>query len=314
MITIQNKIQRFFALCTVLGCMALVGGCGAPKSEPVADIVTTTGMIADAVQQVVSPNMRVVGLMGSGVDPHTYKATAGDVARLRQAKLIVYNGLHLEAKLGDILEDLQKPTLALAERLPSASIHHLENFPGQHDPHIWFDVQLWMQVVTEIGRTMADFDPAQAQTYVANAEAYRAELQRLDDYVRQRVQEIPTESRLLVTAHDAFGYFGSAYGFEVVGLQGISTASEAGTQDVQRLAALIASRKIPAIFIESSVPRRHIQAVQQAVKARGWEVAIGGELFSDAMGAPGTVEGTYVGMVRHNIDTIVNALAPKEKP
>lgn len=294
--------------------LAFVGGCAAPKSQTSADIVATTGMIADAVQHVVSPNMTVMGLMGSGVDPHTYKATAGDVARLRRAKVIVYNGLHLEAKLGDVLAALQKPAVALAERLPSGNIHHLENFPGQHDPHIWFDVQLWRQVVGEIGRVMADFDPPHAQTYMANAEAYRTELQALDAYVRQRVQEIPTASRVLVTAHDAFGYFGHAYGFEVLGLQGISTASEAGTQDVQRLAELIASRKIPAIFVESSVPRRHIQAVQQAVKARGWEVAIGGELFSDAMGAPGTVEGTYVGMVRHNIDTIVNALAPKGKP
>jgi manganese/zinc/iron transport system substrate-binding protein len=271
-------------------------------------------MIADAVQHVVSANMSVASLMGSGVDPHSYKATAGDVTRLRNAKMVIYNGLHLEAKLGDILKELDKPTVPLGEKVPQEMLRHLENFPGQHDPHIWFDVQLWMQVVREIGRHMAAFDPAHAADYMSNTDAYLKELQELDDYVRQRIQEIPTDSRVLITAHDAFGYFGRAYGVEVLGLQGISTSAEAGTQDVQNLANTIASRKIPAIFVESSVPRRHIQAVQQAVKARGWDVQIGGELFSDAMGAPGTAEGTYIGMVKHNVDTIVNALKRETPP
>lgn len=289
--------------------LLLLSACGTAPTTNTADIITTTGMIADAVQHIVSPNMSVMGLMGSGVDPHTYKATAGDVTRLRNAKLVIYNGLHLEAKLGDILKKLDKPTIALGENVPQNMIHHLENYPGQHDPHIWFDVPLWMQVVQEINKTVSAFDPAHATEYDTNTTAYIKELAELDRYVRQRIQEIPTASRVLITAHDAFGYFGQAYGVEVLGLQGISTAAEAGTQDVQNLANTIASRKIPAIFVESSVPRRHIQAVQQAVQARGWDVQIGGELFSDAMGAPGTLEGTYIGMVKHNVDTIVNALS-----
>jgi manganese/zinc/iron transport system substrate-binding protein len=303
------KFQQRLSLALCIAGLFCLSSCGSAHKEPTADIITTTGMIADAVQHVVSGNMSVRGLMGSGVDPHTYKATAGDVTRLRNAKMVIYNGLHLEAKLGDILKELQKPTIALGERLPSDSVHHLENFPGQHDPHIWFDVQLWRQVVHELAIAVSEFDPTNAAEYHRNAAAYRAELQDLDTYVRQRVQEIPTASRVLITAHDAFGYFGRAYGVEVLGLQGISTASEAGTQDVQNLANTIATRKIPAVFVESSVPRRHIQAVQQAVQAQGWNVVIGGELFSDAMGAPGTFEGTYIGMVKHNVDTIVNALA-----
>jgi len=311
MFLLNFNFHKSLSLAVCLAGIFLLGGCSSAPKEPSADIITTTGMIADAVQHVVSGNMSVTGLMGSGVDPHTYKATAGDVTRLRDAKMVIYNGLHLEAKLGDILKELHKPTIPLGEKLPAESVHHLENFPGQHDPHIWFDVQLWRQVVHEIALAVSEFDPAHAAEYQRNAEAYRAELQDLDSYVRQRVQEIPTASRVLITAHDAFGYFGRAYGVEVLGLQGISTASEAGTQDVQNLAKTIATRKIPAIFVESSVPRRHIQAVQQAVQAQGWNVVIGGELFSDAMGAPGTFEGTYIGMVKHNVDTIVNALSKK---
>lgn len=303
------KINAFFGsgLLLVVGLSFLSVGCQ-KKQVSTVPIVTTTGMIADAVSQVVSGDMQVVSLMGSGVDPHTYKATAGDVRRLAAAKIVFYNGLHLEAKLGDILGELQKPTVALGECLPETEVRALANFPGRHDPHIWFDVQLWIKVVERISDELCKAYPEKTEVYTQNTTQYVAVLANLDAYVRQRVQEIPTASRVLVTAHDAFGYFGRAYGFEVLGLQGVSTASEAGTQDVQKLADTIASRKIKAIFVESSVPRRHIQAVQQAVAARGWQVEIGGELFSDAMGAPGTVEGTYVGMVKHNIDTIVGAL------
>ena len=179
-----------------------------------------------------------------------------------------------------------------------------------HDPHVWFDVQLWRIAAEKITETLAELDPANAGLYRQRGEHYAAELTELDQFVRRRVAQVPEEQRVLVTAHDAFGYFGMAYGFEVVGLQGISTASEAGTGDVRRLAELIASRRIPGIFIESSVPVRNIQAVQEATRARGWDVAIGGELYSDALGSPGTPEGTYVGMVRHNVETIVAALIP----
>jgi manganese/zinc/iron transport system substrate-binding protein len=181
-------------------------------------------------------------------------------------------------------------------------------FQGFYDPHVWFNVAFWMEAATAVQDTLTEIDPDHAADYAANAEAYLAELQELDAYVSEQAARVPEEQRVLITAHDAFNYFGSAYGFEVRGLQGISTASEASTADVQELARFIAERQIPAIFVESSVPPRTVEAVQAAVRAQGFDVQIGGELFSDAMGTPGSAAGTYTGMVRHNIDTIVGAL------
>jgi len=186
--------------------------------------------------------------------------------------------------------------------LPSAA------YADEFDPHIWFDVTLWSQTVAQVRDTLSAIDPAHAAAYEANAAGYLAELAALDAYVAEQAARVPAEQRVLITAHDAFNYFGRAYGFEVLGLQGISTASEAGTGDVQQLSDLITARRIPALFIESSVPVRNVEAVQAAVRDRGFDVGIGGQLFSDAMGDAGTPEGTYIGMVRHNIDTIVGAL------
>lgn len=308
----QGEFKSFLTITRVYLVLILIAGLlsGCGKSQPYTDILTTTGMIADATQHIAGEKFSVSAMMGSGVDPHTYKATAGDVARLKNAKIIFYNGLHLEAKLSDILQKMDKPTLAVGESLDKNTLLRLENFPGEVDPHIWFDITLWQKISEHITEKLSEFDPKNAANYREKLAAYQKELTELDHYVRTQAQRIPTESRILVTAHDAFGYFGRAYGFRVVGLQGTSTASEAGAKDVQNLADLIVSNKIRAIFVESSVPRRHIEAVQQAVKAKGWDVKIGGELFSDAMGAPGTPEGTYIGMIRHNIDTITQALAP----
>lgn len=273
--------------------------------------VATVGMVADVVRNVGGERVRVDALMGPGVDPHLYKASEGDVRRLFRADVVFYVGLHLEARMAEVLDEMgtRVRTVAVGQAVPVERLQRPPEFAGAFDPHVWFDVALWRHTVGAVARALADADPAHADEYHANAERFSAKLDTLDGYVRARAAELPPARRVLVTAHDAFGYFGRAYGFEVHGLQGISTAAEAGTHDVQALAVMIAERRIPAVFVESSVPRRTIEAVQEAVRARGFTVRIGGDLFSDAMGSPGTPEGTYVGMVKHNVDTIVDALA-----
>ena len=297
-------------------CALLTVGCGPIPDSTLPDlsnretirVVTTVGMIADAAEHVGGDRVEVEGLMGPGIDPHLYKASEGDVRRLERADVIFYGGLHLEAKMADVLERIgeRRLTRAVTDGIPRSRL--ISVGAGQHDPHVWFDVALWKGAVREIRDTLAAADPAHAEGYRARAAAYLAELDALDAEVRRKSATVPPRARVIVTAHDAFGYFGRAYGFEVIGLQGISTASEAGAKDVQRLADLIATRRIPAIFVESSVSPRTIEAVQEAVRSRGFDVEIGGSLFSDAMGSAGTPEGTYVGMVRHNADTITSAL------
>ena len=304
-------------LAVALAAAALAGACGggadgeaAPGTGGRLRVVATTGMVADAARRVGGDRADVVALMGPGVDPHLYKASEGDVSRLTAADLVLYNGLHLEGKMGDVLVKLarSKPVVAVSETVPQTELREPPEFAGQYDPHIWFDVRLWSATLDAIAAAYAEVDPAHADAYRQNAEAYRKELLELDAWVAQRVAEVPPERRILVTAHDAFGYFGRRYGVEVVGLQGISTLAEAGLRDMQRVVDLVAERQVPAMFVESSVPRRSIEAVQAAVQERGHQVAIGGSLFSDAMGAPGSPEGDYPGMVRHNVNTIVEAL------
>lgn len=274
------------------------------------NIVTTLGQIKDAAERVGGEHVRVTGLMGPGVDPHLYVASASDVDRLQDADIIFYNGLFLEAQMEHILEQIatRKTAVAVSHDIDRSLLLDSPTYQGEYDPHIWFDVVLWMEAVKVVRDTLIEADPAHAGDYRANADAYLAELEELDQYVKEQAARVPAEKRVLITAHDAFNYFGRAYDFDVMGLQGISTASEASTADVQALANFIATQQIPAIFVESSVPSRTVEAVQAAVASRGFNVEIGGELFSDAMGDPGTPEGTYLGMVRHNIDTIVSAL------
>ena len=308
--------MRVVPLALALACAALVAGCGPiPEStrpdlseKETIRVVTTVGMIADAVEHVGGDRVDVEALMGPGIDPHLYKASEGDVRRLERADAIFYGGLHLEAKMADVLERIgeRRLTRAVTDGIDRARL--VSAGGGQHDPHVWFDVDLWKGAVREVRDTLAAADPAHSDGYRQRAAAYLAELDALHAEVRRKSETVPRAARVIVTAHDAFGYFGRAYGFEVVGLQGISTASEAGARDVQRLAELIASRRIPAIFVESSVSPRTIEAVQEAVRARGFDVEIGGSLYSDAMGSAGTPEGTYAGMVRHNADTITQAL------
>lgn len=273
-------------------------------------VVTTIGMITDAVERVGGTRVSVEGLMGPGIDPHLYKASEGDLRRIERADVVFYGGLHLEAKMADVLERIgeRRATQAVTAGIPESQLLTPAQFSGQHDPHVWFDVRLWMQAVEQVRDTLAELDPGSAGLYRANAERYLAELDQLDAYVRAQAARVPAQRRVIITAHDAFNYFGEAYGFEVRGLQGISTAAEAGAGDVQRLARFIAENEIPALFVESSVSSRTIEAVREAVRARGLDVVIGGSLFSDAMGDPGTPEGTYIGMVRHNVDTIVAGL------
>lgn len=280
------------------------------KEDGKIRIVTTIGMITDIVKNVGGEQVEVIGLMGAGVDPHLYKPTARDIKRLSSANIIFYNGLHLESKMGDKLANMSgdTKTVAVTESVSKESLLALSDVNGQYDPHLWFDVSLWMQVVEKVRDTLVDYKPDVKATIIKNAELYLDELAELQGYVKAQAEQVPAEQRVLVTAHDAFNYFGNAYGFEVRGLQGISTVAEASIADVQELAAFIAENRIPAIFVESSVSVRSLEAVKAAVKAKGFEVQIGGELFSDAMGSEGTPEGTYVGMVRHNIDTIVTAL------
>ena len=307
-------MRRAFLLATILLLTGLATACsGAAADEPddsSLSVVTTIGQIADAAAIVGGDYVRVTSLMGPGTDPHLYKASARDVDKLRSADIVFYNGLFLEAQMEDILEQLaeRQTVVPVSAQIDRARLLPSANYADEFDPHIWFDVRLWMQTVEQVRDTLASVDPSHAADYQTNATAYLADLEALDAYVREQAATVPEQQRVLVTAHDAFNYFGRAYDFEVLGLQGISTASEAGTADVQGLAEFIAGRRIPAIFVESSVPVGNIEAVQAAVRNRGFDVQIGGRLFSDAMGDADTPEGTYIGMVRYNINTIVAAL------
>lgn len=309
------KIRTFAPVLLVLALtLTLLAACGddddGGEDDGKINVVTTTGMIADAVRNVGGEHVNVTGLMGPGIDPHLYRPTASDVNRLDGADIIFFNGLELEGRMTDIFERLasMKPTVAVSENIPQDQLLASQQYENAHDPHIWFDVSLWKSVVEVIAAELSEHDPDNADTYAANAAAYLEELDELDAYVFEQVETIPESSRVLITAHDAFGYFGQRYGIEVIGLQGISTAAEAGAADVQALTNTIIEREIKAIFVESSVPRATIEAVQAAVRARGSEVEIGGELYSDAMGDEGTKGGTYIGMITSNIDTIAEAL------
>lgn len=274
------------------------------------NVVTTTTMITDLVRNIGRDSINIEGLMGSGVDPHLYKASEGDVSKLSNADVVFYSGLHLEGKLVDVFEKMGNTTntVALAEILNKNRLIGSEYFASNYDPHIWFNIQYWKQLTNYLTQELSKLNPENASFFQKNSTRYLLQLDALENDIKKTIATLPKEKRILVTAHDAFNYFGEAYGFEVVGLQGLSTATEAGVQDVQNLAKLIIDKKVKAIFVETSVPKRTIEALQQAVLSKGFEVAIGGTLYSDALGNAGTVEGTYLGMFRYNVDTIVEAL------
>ena len=282
-----------------------------PSNNGKLNVVTTTSMITDLVTNIGGNAINIQGLMGSGVDPHLYKASEGDVTKLSEADLIFYNGLHLEGKLVEVFEKMQsqkKKTIAIAEILDKQNLIGSDYFASNYDPHIWFDINFWIECGRYVNKILQDQAPEYAQKFEENWQTYHQKLLTLKSDMAQVIETLPKEKRILVTAHDAFNYFGNAFGFEVVGLQGLSTATEAGVQDVQKLSAFIIEHKVKAIFVESSVPKRTIEALQAAVNSKGHDVSIGGTLYSDALGNIGTIEGTYIGMFEYNVNTIVNAL------
>jgi len=293
----------FFAL-LLLGCKN-----DTQNTNGKLNVVTTTTMITDLVQVIGGEHINVQGLMGSGVDPHLYKASEGDVTKLVNANIIFYNGLHLEGKLIEVFEKMKTKTpIALAEEIDKSTLIGSDYFASNYDPHVWFNIDYFKQFAKKVTAVLSEKDSKNAAHYSENEKKYLAQLEALQTTVDATIKTLPKERRILVTAHDAFNYFGKRYEFEVVGLQGLSTATEAGVQDVQKLAAFIIEKDVKAIFVESSVPKRTIEALQAAVKSKGHEVIIGGTLYSDALGSKGTVEGTYLGMFEYNVNTIVNAL------
>lgn len=271
-------------------------------------VTCTIGMVADIVRNVGGDLVKIEQMLGEGSDPHTHKVTNDDLVMLDNADLIFYSGLHLEGKMTDTLERLakKKPVFAVAESLDAKKL--LRDEHDHPDPHVWFDVALWSEVAQIIGDALAKYDPTHAETYKKNTTAYRAELSKLHDETKTQLAAIPREQRVLITSHDAFRYFGRAYEIEVRGVQGISTETEASLREVNQLVDFIVKRKVKAVFVETSVNQRNMESLRQGCKSRGNEVALGGELFSDAMGKTGEPTGTYVGMIRHNVDTIVKAL------
>jgi manganese/zinc/iron transport system substrate-binding protein len=298
------------------GLLALSGCVAAPASatDPLGNrrvrVTTTTNFLTDTVGRIGGDRVEVTGLMGPGVDPHLYRASAGDVQALRGADLILYCGLHLEGRMGELLADLaeRQPTTAVTDGIPREQLLAPPDTSTEYDPHIWFDVSMWSKVSESIAAALTERDPEHADGYRARLDTYLGELAALDAEIEQRLAAIPPQRRVLVTSHDAFSYFGRRYGLEVAGIQGISTAAEATTADVERVAKLVAERGVPAVFIESSVPRQTIDALLAAAAQHGARIHVGGELYTDAAGNPGTPEGTYIGMLRANADRIADGL------
>ena len=309
------------SLCLLVLLLMVAGGCQKDNTEdpananPTADkklhVVATIGMITDILENIGQDRIDVTGIVGAGVDPHLYKPTEGDVERLKDADIIFYNGLNLEMKIIGAAHDkmaYQTQVVAVTDGILRSQLRTSSEFQGGYDPHVWHDVSLWMKAAERVRDTLAQADPNNAEYYHSNAKNYLAALKTLHNNLQDLAAQIPAQRRVLVTTHDAFGYLGRAYGFKVRGLQGLNTETEVGVADIRELAAFIIEHRIPAMFVETSTPPQGIEAVQAAVRAKGFEVEIGGGLFADAMGTPGTPEGTYIGLMRHNIDTIVNAL------
>ena len=312
----MRKYISFVLILCIVGIFAT--GCSTSKDKNINSnkgeklkVVATTTMLADAVKNISGDYVEVKALMGPGVDPHLYKASAGDVALMQKADMVVYNGLHLEGKMGEIFENLTdkgKLVVTAANGVKKEDLLKSPNSDNLYDPHIWFDVNIWKGAAVEIANGLKKLDKEHGDEFDNNLKRYLEDLDKLNEYIVKKIAEVPEKSRVLITAHDAFNYFGKAYNFEVKGLQGISTASEAGTSDVRELANFIVDRKIKAVFVESSVPKKNIEALKEAVKAKGFDVKIGGELYSDSLGDVSTKAETYIGTFKSNIDTIVDAL------
>lgn len=297
--------------------LACLTGCG-KKENPATgaaqipyQVCATVGMISDIVRNVAGERATVEGIIGEGVDPHLYKPTTTDIKMMQSADVIFYSGLMLEGKMGDVLVRVArtgKPVFAVTEEILDQGDYVLSDANEHYDPHVWMDVRGWIMAVDVVAKGLSKYDAAGADIYAANAAAYKTKLEKLDAYAKKVISSIPADRRVLVTAHDAFNYMGRAYGIEVRGIQGLSTESEAGVRDIEGLVSFLAARKIPAIFVESSVSDKNIRALAEGAKAKGHSVVIGGKLFSDAMGVTGSYEGTYIGMIDHNVTTIARAL------
>ena len=273
-------------------------------------VVATTGMIADAVREVGGDLVEVTALMGPGVDPHAYRQTRTDILAMTRADVVFWNGLYLEAQMEDFFGDLSRRTRveAVGEAVPAINLLAHDDYADRFDPHVWMNPTYWTHVVFAIGRALSEIAPEHDVAFMTNAERYASEVMRVGTYSANMLTSVPERTRVLITAHDAFNYFGEAYGFDVVGIQGISTESETGVNRISELVNMIVARDIGAVFVESSVSDRSIRALVEGAAAQGHELQIGGELFSDAMGTPGTYEGTYIGMIDHNVTTITRAL------
>jgi manganese/zinc/iron transport system substrate-binding protein len=312
----------------VAGLLAITGGCGdggssnqdgqgssnaAPRQYPY-QATATVGMITDIVRNVAGDKAEVQGIIGEGVDPHLYKPTRADVVKLSEADIVFYNGLMLEGKMGDVLVRVArtgKPVYAVTEAILDQGDYVMTDEAEHYDPHVWMDVAGWIRAVGVVADALSEYDAANAAHYQSNADAYIRQLKKLDAYAKQVIGSIPENQRVLVTAHDAFSYLGRAYNLDVRGIQGLSTESEAGLQDIEQLVQFLVDRNIPAVFVETSVADKNVRALVEGAKAKGHTVRIGGELFSDAMGETGTYEGTYIGMIDHNVTTIARALGGK---
>ncbi|MDY5731483.1 MAG: zinc ABC transporter substrate-binding protein [Eubacteriales bacterium] len=302
------KLIKWLCLACAL-CLCLSVHVGFAQAKP--KVITTTTMLYDLVRVIAGDTVELEGLMGVGLDPHIYQASAGDVRKLQQADIIAMHGMHLEGRLGKVLENLErmnKTIISLENGIDSSQLLHDAENPNVVDPHIWFDVTLWMQAAQYVTQELSKVMPEHSALYAKNAEKYLQELTALDQMVREQIQSIPQKSRVLITAHDAFSYFGRAYGIEVKGVQGISTDAESSTSAISSLANFIVESKVKAIFIETSTGDKSIRALQEAVKSQGFETQIGGALLSDSLGNEEDSLFSYIAMVKYNTETIVNAL------
>ena len=311
MLELKSLARVLLALSTTFVALSCAEKETTPQPKGTFKIVATVGMIADIVRVVAGDHAEVKGIIGEGVDPHLYKPTSIDVKAIQSADVVFYNGLLLEGKMTDIFVKIAssgKPIFAVTEAILEQPGYIMSNEDEHYDPHVWMDVSGWASAVAAVAKALSSYDPDNEDSYNARASAYVKDLEALDAYAVNAIKSIPEEQRVLVTAHDAFNYLARAYGIEVRGVQGLSTESEAGVKDIESLVNFLVSKKIPAVFVESSVSDKNMRALLEGAAAKGHTVIIGGELFSDAMGEAGTYEGTYIGMIDHNITTITRAL------
>jgi manganese/zinc/iron transport system substrate-binding protein len=304
--------MRFTRRSVILGSLSAMALTAGPLRAQTASlsVVATTGMVADAARQVGGALVDVQALMGPGVDPHAYRQTRTDILAATRADLVLWNGHYLEAQMEDFLLELgqKNPSVAVGEAVPEADLMSHEDYAGRFDPHVWMVPELWSHVVEAVRDAMTEVAPEHRAAFAENADNHLSQIADLGRYATNVLSSVPEDARVLLSAHDAFGYFGKAYGYEVIGIQGISTESEAGLNRIKELADMLVARDVRAVFVETSVSDRNVRALIEGAAAQGHRVEVGGELFSDAMGEPGTYEGTYLGMIDHNATVISRAL------